>query len=132
MYKLIYTAVFLLARSGFSTEHARTQRGAARQPAIQQGQLREEHRTYERALEAALSLEDRSRRPGNASTRPERFDKAEQTMRKVAADSAAYGRERAEGRSTTRNAQFKQQKYKEALGYKRSLRLNPADQQTAG
>ena len=55
---------------------------------------------------------------------------AEQTMRRAAADSLRTDGERAEAFYNLGNAQFKQQKYKEALeSYKQSLRLNPADQQ---
>ena len=51
-------------------------------------------------------------------------------MRKAAADSLRADGERAEAFYNLGNAQFKQQKYKEALeSYKQSLRLNPADQQ---
>lgn len=51
-------------------------------------------------------------------------------MRRAAADSLRTDGERAEAFYNLGNAQFKQQKYKEALeSYKQSLRLNPADQQ---
>ena len=51
-------------------------------------------------------------------------------MRRAAADSLRTDEERAEAFYNLGNAQFKQQKYKEALeSYKQSLRLNPADQQ---
>ena len=64
------------------------------------------------------------------SYKAERFDKAEQTMRQAAADTLRTDDERAQAFYNLGNAQFKQQKYKEALeSYKQSLRLNPADQQ---
>ena len=87
-------------------------------------------RRYERALEAAPESFEATYNLGNALYKAERFDKAEQTMRKAAADSLRADGERAEAFYNLGNAQFKQQKYKEALeSYKQSLRLNPADQQ---
>ena len=66
----------------------------------------------------------------NAIYKAERFDKAEQTMRQAAADSLRTDDERAQAFYNLGNAQFKQQKYKEALeSYKQSLRLNPSDQE---
>ena len=51
-------------------------------------------------------------------------------MRRAAADSLRTDEERAEAFYNLGNAQFKQQKYKEALeSYKNSLRMNPADQE---
>ena len=85
---------------------------------------------YERALEAAPESFEATYNLGNALYKAERFDKAEQTMRRAAADSLRTDEERAEAFYNLGNAQFKQQKYKEALeSYKQSLRLNPADQQ---
>ena len=53
---------------------------------------------------------------------------AEQTMQQAAADSLRADTERAEAFYNLGNAQFKQQKYQEALeSYKQSLRLNPSD-----
>ena len=84
----------------------------------------------ERALEAAPESFEATYTLGTALYKAERFDKAEQTMRKAAADSLRADGERAEAFYNLGNAQFKQQKYKEALeSYKQSLRLNPADQQ---
>ena len=52
-------------------------------------------------------------------------------MQQAAADSLRTDDERAEAFYNLGNAQFKQQKYKEALeSYKQSLRLNPSDMET--
>ena len=52
------------------------------------------------------------------------------TMRQAAADTLRTDDERAQAFYNLGNAQFKQQKYKEALeSYKQSLRLNPSDQE---
>ena len=51
-------------------------------------------------------------------------------MRQAAADTLRTDDERAQAFYNLGNAQFKQQKYKEALeSYKQSLRLNPSDQE---
>ncbi len=70
-------------------------------------------------------------RRGNRSyalCRAERFDQSEQTLARAAADTLRTDDERAEAFYNLGNAQFSQQKYKEALeSYKQSLRLAPAD-----
>ena len=80
---------------------------------------------------SAQDMPERSEvRLGNALYKAERFDKAEQTMRQAAADTLRTDDERAQAFYNLGNAQFKQQKYKEALeSYKQSLRLNPSDQE---
>ena len=131
MYKLIYTAVFLLAALGASAqnmpERSEVRRGNRQ---YNKGNYEKSIERYERALEAAPESFEATYNLGNALYKAERFDKAEQTMRKAAADSLRADGERAEAFYNLGNAQFKQQKYKEALeSYKQSLRLNPADQQ---
>mgnify|MGYP002243205396 CR=1 FL=1 len=87
-----------------------------RQPAIQQGQLREEHRTLRAGAGGRTGVVRGDLQPRQRpSTKAERFDKAEQTMRRAAADSLRTDGERAEAFYNLGNAQFKQQKYKEAL-----------------
>ena len=80
---------------------------------------------------SAQDMPERSEvRRGNRQYKAERFDKAEQTMRQAAADTLRTDDERAQAFYNLGNAQFKQQKYKEALeSYKQSLRLNPSDQE---
>ena len=129
MYKLIYTAVFLLAALGASAqnmpERSEVRRGNRQ---YNKGNYEKSIERYERALEAAPESFEATYNLGNALYKAERFDKAEQTMRRAAADSLRTDEERAEAFYNLGNAQFKQQKYKEALeSYKQSLRLNPAD-----
>lgn len=51
-------------------------------------------------------------------------------LERIAADSTRTDQERAEAFYNLGNAQFKQEKYPEALeSYKNSLRMNPADQE---
>ena len=131
MYKLIYTVVFLLAALGASAqnmpERSEVRRGNRQ---YNKGNYEKSIERYERALEAAPESFEATYNLGNALYKAERFDKAEQTMRRAAADSLRTDGERAEAFYNLGNAQFKQQKYKEALeSYKQSLRLNPADQQ---
>ena len=131
MYKLIYTVVFLLAALGASAqnmpERSEVRRGNRQ---YNKGNYEKSIERDERALEAAPESFEATYNLGNALYKAERFDKAEQTMRRAAADSLRTDGERAEAFYNLGNAQFKQQKYKEALeSYKQSLRLNPADQQ---
>ncbi len=83
---------------------------------------------YERALKAAPGSFEATYDLGNALCRAERFDQSEQTLARAAADTLRTDDERAEAFYNLGNAQFSQQKYKEALeSYKQSLRLDPAD-----
>lgn len=83
---------------------------------------------YQRALEAAPGQFEATYDLGNALYKAERFENAEQTMQRAAADTLRNDEERAEAFYNLGNAQFKQQKYREALeSYKQSLRLNPSD-----
>lgn len=131
MYKLIYIAVFLFASLGASAqnmpERSEVRRGNRQ---YNKGNYEKSIERYERALAAAPESFEATYNLGNALYKAERFDKAEQTMLKAAADSLRADGERAEAFYNLGNAQFKQQKYKEALeSYKQSLRLNPADQE---
>ena len=83
---------------------------------------------YKKALEYAPQTFEATYDMGNALYKAERYDHAEKTMQKAAADSLRTDTERAEAFYNLGNAQFKQQKLQEALeSYKQSLRLNPAD-----
>ena len=83
---------------------------------------------YERALEAAPECFEARYDLGNALYRAGRYDGAEQAMRAAAADTLRSDDERAEAFFNLGDAQFRQEKYREALeSYKQSLRLNPAD-----
>ena len=84
--------------------------------------------SYTRALEAAPNNFEATYNLSNALFRSERYDKAEQTMMRAAADSTRTDIERAEAFFNLGNTQFMQQKLQEALeSYKNSLRLNPSD-----
>ena len=123
--------VFLFAALGASAqnmpERSEVRRGTRQ---YNKGNYEKSIERYERALGAAPESFEAIYNLGNALYKAERFDKAEQTMRKAAADSLRADGERAEAFYNLGNAQFKQQKYKEALeSYKQSLRLNPDDQE---
>ena len=123
--------VFLFAALGASAqnmpERSEVRRGNRQ---YNKGNYEKSIERYERALGAAPESFEAIYNLGNALYKAERFDKAEQTMRKAAADSLRADGERAEAFYNLGNAQFKQQKYKEALeSYKQSLRLNPDDQE---
>ena len=97
MYKLIYTAVFLLAALVASAqnmpERSEVRRGNRQ---YNKGNYEKSIERYERALEAAPESFEATYNLGNALYKAERFDKAEQTMRKAAADSLRADGERAE------------------------------------
>lgn len=83
---------------------------------------------YNRALEAAPAQFEATYDLGNALYRMERYEAAEQTLQKAAADSLRTSEERAHAYYNLGNAQFKQEKYKEALeSYREALKRNPAD-----
>lgn len=86
MYKLIYTVVFLLAALGASAqnmpERSEVRRGNRQ---YNKGNYEKSIERYERALEAAPESFEATYNLGNALYKAERFDKAEQTMRRAAA-----------------------------------------------
>ena len=83
---------------------------------------------YSQALELAPGSFEAGYDLGNALYKAEMFDKAEQTMQRAAADTLRTAEERAWAYYNLGNAQFQQQKYKEALAsYRQSLRLDPTD-----
>ena len=86
---------------------------------------------YSRAWELAPGSFEAGYDLGNALYKAEMFDKAEQTMTRTAADTLRTAEERAWAYYNLGNAQFQQQKYKEALeSYRQSLRLDPTDMET--
>ena len=131
MQKSLYTLLFLLTAAAAGAQQM-PERSLVRKGNRQyaKGNYEESIRRYEQALEAVPGQFEATYDLGNALYKAERFDKAEQTMRRAAADSLRTDEERAEAFYNLGNAQFKQQKYKEALeSYKQSLRLNPSDQE---
>ena len=131
MYRMLCILLVLLAATE-ATAQQMPERSLVRKGNRQynKGEYGEAIKRYEEALKAAPESFEATYNLGNALYKAERFDKAEQTMRRAAADSLRTDEERAEAFYNLGNAQFKQQKYKEALeSYKQSLRLNPADQQ---
>lgn len=86
--------------------------------------------SYTRALEAAPTSFEASYDLANAMFRAERYDSAEQTLKSVLADSTRSDIDRSEAVYNLGNAQFAQQKLKEALAsYRAAMRLNPDDQE---
>lgn len=86
--------------------------------------------SYTRALEAAPTSFEAAYDLANAMFRAERYDTAEQTLRTIAADSTRSDIDRSEVHYNLGNAQFAQQKLKEALAsYRAAMRLNPDDQE---
>ena len=84
---------------------------------------------YTQALEAAPENFEAAYNLGGAY-RTEKYEEAAKMLERIAADSTRTDQERAEAFYNLGNAQFKQEKYPEALeSYKNSLRMNPADQE---
>ena len=129
MYKSLYIILFLFAASGVQAQQL-PERSLVRKGNRQynKGNYEQSAGRYEQALQAAPGQFEAIYNLGNALYKAERFDRAEQTMQRAAADSLRADTERAEAFYNLGNAQFKQQKYQEALeSYKQSLRLNPSD-----
>ncbi len=123
--------IILLAFVGFNaTAQNMPERGV-----IRKGNRQFEKEKYEEAIESyskALTFSPASFEANynlsNAQHKAQQFDKAEQSMAKLAADSLRSVADRADAYYNLGNSQFHQQKYKEALeSYKSSMRLNPAD-----
>lgn len=128
MYRLIY--IVLLFAAAEAGAQQLPERGLVRRGnrSYARGDYARAIERYERALKAAPASFEATYDLGNALCRAERFDQAEQTLARAAADTLRTDGERAEAFYNLGNAQFSQQKYKEALeSYKQSLRLNPAD-----
>lgn len=86
--------------------------------------------SYTRALEADPTSFEAAYDLANAMFRAERYDTAEQTLRSIVADSTRSDIDRSEAVYNLGNAQFAQQKLKEALAsYRAAMRLNPDDQE---
>lgn len=86
--------------------------------------------SYTRALEADPTSFEATYDLANAMFRAERYDTAEQTLRSIVADSTRSDIDRSEAVYNLGNAQFAQQKLKEALAsYRATMRLNPDDQE---
>ena len=84
---------------------------------------------YNRALEVDPASFEATYDLGSALFRAERYDKAEQTLSKVAADSLRTDSDRADALFNLGNTHFAQKKYQEALDcYRKAMRLNPDDE----
>ncbi|WP_418991063.1 tetratricopeptide repeat protein [Alistipes sp.] len=128
MYRLLYILLLFIAagaRAQQQPERSQVRKGNRQ---YHKGDYETAIERYTRALTVSPQSFEAAYDLGNALYKAERFDHAEQTMQRAAADSLRSDTERAEAFYNLGNAQFKQQKYKEALeSYKQSLRLNPSD-----
>ena len=129
MRKLLYILIFTLAASSAAAQQMPERR------LVRKGnrQFRKENfdrsvDLYMRALGADSTSFEAGYNLGNALFRSERYDTAEQTMMRAAADSTRSDTERAEAFYNLGNTQFMQKKLEQALeSYRNSLRLNPSD-----
>ncbi|MFI3302924.1 MAG: tetratricopeptide repeat protein [Rikenellaceae bacterium] len=84
--------------------------------------------SYSKALTFSPNSFDINYNLSNAQHKLQQFDKAEESMAKLAVDSLRSAADRADAYYNLGNSQFHQQKLKEALeSYKSSMRLNPTD-----
>lgn len=131
MYKILYILLFTLCAGSVSAQKM-PERGEVRKGNRQynKGNYEKSAERYLKALNASPGSFEAGYNLGSALYKAERFDKAEQVITAVAADTLRTDQERSEAFYNLGNTQFKQQKYKEALeSYKQSLRLNPDDQE---
>ena len=128
---LILVIVFLLAAVSVSAQKY-PERSLVRKGnrAYDRGRTELSIDRYTKALEAAPGNWEALYDLGNALAAAERSDKAEETLRAVAADTLRSSDDRAEAYFNLGNVQLAQQKLQDALeSYKNSLRMNPADEQ---
>lgn len=94
------------------------------------GEYQQSIERYGRALMLDPASFEATYNLGNALSKAEMYDKAEQMQNRAAADTLRSDTERAEAYYNLGNTQFRQKKYREALeSYKRSLLLNPDDRE---
>ena len=94
------------------------------------GEYQQSIERYGRALMLDPASFEATYNLGNALSKAEMYDKAEQMQNRAAADTLRSDTERAEAYYNLGNTQFLQKKYQEALeSYKRSLLLNPDDRE---
>ena len=94
------------------------------------GEYQQSIERYGRALMLDPASFEGTYNLGNALSKAEMYDKAEQMQNRAAADTLRSDTERAEAYYNLGNTQFRQKKYQEALeSYKRSLLLNPDDRE---
>lgn len=95
----------------------------------ERGEIEKSIENYNRALEIDPTSFEAAYDLGSALFRTERYDKAEQTLTKVAADSLRTNTDRADAAFNLGNNYFAQKKYQEALDcYRKAMRLNPDDE----
>ena len=86
--------------------------------------------SYTKALAADPTSFEATFNLGSSLFRAERYEKAEQTLAKIVADTTRSEIDRSEAVYNLGNTQFAQQKFKEALeSYRQAMRLNPDDQE---
>lgn len=94
------------------------------------GEYQQSIERYGRALMFDPTSFEATYNMGNAMSKAEMYDKAEQMLGRAAADTLRSDSDRAEAYYNLGNTQFRQKKYQEALeSYKRSLLLNPDDRE---
>ena len=129
MKKIFITALCLLFALPLMAQHM-PERSEVRRGNRQynKGNYEQSSERYRNALVADSLNFEATYNLGNANYKMERYEAAEQTLMRAAADSLRNNEERAKAFYNLGNAQFKQQKLQEALqSYKNSLLLNPSD-----
>ena len=130
--KFLIIIVLVLAFAAHASAQRMPERGLVRKGNRQYNRERYEKsiESYTKALEADPASFEATYNLGSSLFRVERYDKAEQTLSKIVADSTRSDIERSEAVYNLGNTQFAQQKLKEALAsYRQAMRLNPDDQE---
>lgn len=130
--KFLIIIVLVLCFAAHASAQRMPERGLVRKGNRQYNRERYEKsiESYTKALEADPASFEATYNLGSSLFRVERYDKAEQTLSKIVADSTRSDIERSEAVYNLGNTQFAQQKLKEALAsYRQAMRLNPDDQE---
>ncbi len=130
--KFLIIIVLVLTFAAHASAQRMPERGLVRKGNRQYNRERYEKslESYTKALEADPASFEATYNLGSSLFRLERYDKAEQTLSKIVADSTRSDVERSEAVYNLGNTQFAQQKLKEALAsYRQAMRLNPDDQE---
>ncbi len=128
--KRIVSLMFFVLVSLVATAQNLPERGEVRKGnrAFEDGDFVKAAECYAKAAAYAPQSFEANYNYSNGLQKSEEFAKSEEVMAKVVADSLLSRADRADGFFNLGNAQFHQQKYKEALeSYKSSMRLNPTD-----
>ena len=132
MRRIVSIAVFALIAFGSATAQRMSERHLVRKGNRQFGSENYDKsiESYTRAVEEAPTSFEAAFNLANAQIRAKRYETAEKGLARLAADTTLCAADRADAAYNLGNAQFAQQKLKEALdSYRQAMRLNPDDKE---